>query len=373
MNWYQTQDATKSVRQVVLEIPPGLEAKSTFGMLFFGAKYLHLMTTPWTAGFFRLDGDPGPYILVRGDKAVTKFRGSPVRVAFSFYRMKAGGLCAIFVDVDCPEVRAKLNYPHVLFEMMYGLDTAEAKCLIQDAFSRDKLHLCFAEGDGPGEMSGGIYSGSAINAQYDIVIPLPVDCRAALKQEWENLLAYHASIPANRRDFQRSGQQMQLENPQTENPIVSRSVNKTPLPASPAADDCHDAAKTGNVSDVTQLLANGINIDATDGEGLTALSWAVARGHVAVVESLLAAGANKEHRSAFGFTPLIAAANLGHVDITRLLVEAGADQGAKDDMGGTARSHALRKGHMAVVAMLQAQTDPPGEASDKNKWWQVWK
>lgn len=208
---------------MVIEIPPGQEAKSKFGMLFFGAKYLHLMTAPWTTGFFRLDGDPGPYLMVRGDKAVSKLRGSPIRVAFSFYRMKAGGLCAIFVDADCPEVREKLTYPHVLFEMMYGLDTAEAKGQIQDAISRDSLHLCFAEGDGPGEMSGGIYSGSAINAEYDIVVPLPPDCRAALKQEWENLLKYHGSIPAGRKDFQQSGQQMQSENPQTENPILSRS------------------------------------------------------------------------------------------------------------------------------------------------------
>jgi hypothetical protein len=94
MNWYQAESTKTSVRQVVVEIPPGHEKDSKFGMMFFGSKYLQLMTSVWVAGFFRMDGDPGPYVLVRGDGAASQLRGSPLRIAFSFYRMRAGGLMA---------------------------------------------------------------------------------------------------------------------------------------------------------------------------------------------------------------------------------------------------------------------------------------
>lgn len=224
MNWYQAESTTKSVRQVVVEIPPGHETDSKFGMMFFGSKYLLLMRSTWIAGFFRMDGDPGPYMMVRGDNAAGKLRGSPLRVAFSFYRMRAGGLTAIFVEADSPTVRQRINTPQVLFECFYGLDQDDTKSLIRDAFSKETLHLCFAEGDGPGEMSGGIYSGGAINAQHDVVASLPAECRAALKQEWDSLLSYHTSVPAGRRSYEDSARQMQAENPVTESTILPRSV-----------------------------------------------------------------------------------------------------------------------------------------------------
>lgn len=227
MNWYQVENAKKSVRQVVVEIPPGHEKDSKFGMMFFGSKYLQLMTSVWIAGFFRMDGDPGPYLLIRGDGAAGQLRGSPLRVAFSFYRMRAGGLMAIFVEADSPTVRQRLKRLQLLFETFYGLDQEDTKGMIRDAVTRDALHLCFAEGDGPGEFSGGIFSGGSINAAYDVVVPLPSDCRAALKREWEGLLGYHSSVPAGRRSFEDSGRQMQAENPATENTILPRSAVST--------------------------------------------------------------------------------------------------------------------------------------------------
>jgi hypothetical protein len=224
MEWYQVERTEKSVKQVVVEIPSGQEKDSIFGMLLFGAKFRHLMKSTWITGFFRLDGDPGPYLLVRGDDAARKLRGSPLLVAFTFYKMRSGGLMAIFVEADSPTVRGQIKAPHVLFEMIYGLDQDEIKSLFRDAFSRETLHLCFAEGDGPGESSGGIYSSGSINAQHDVVVSLPADCRAALKKEWDSLLTYHTSIPAGRRSFEDSARQMEAENPAAENPVLPRSA-----------------------------------------------------------------------------------------------------------------------------------------------------
>jgi len=135
---------------------------------------------------------------------------------------------AIFVEADSPTVRQRINAPHVLFEMFYGLDQNDTKVLIRDAFRRDTLHICFAEGDGPGQMSGGIYSGGAINAQHDVVVALPADCRATLLQEWDGLLSYHASVPAGRRSFADSARQMQAENPATDNTVLPRPARSTP-------------------------------------------------------------------------------------------------------------------------------------------------
>ena len=223
VSWYRTESAAKSVRQVVIEIPPGLDMNSKFGMILLGVIYRDLMMNTWGLGFFRLDSDRGPFLMVRGDRVVNELRNCPMKVAFCFYRMKAGGLVAVYAYADCPAVAQRLTDRIVLFEMVYGCDQNDTRQLILDAISRDALHICFAEGDGPGKMSGGAFISSAIRAQYDVVIPLPPECRAALKEELAALLNYHSSLLANLRDFQRSGQQMWAENPQGVDPILPRS------------------------------------------------------------------------------------------------------------------------------------------------------
>lgn len=240
MNWYQAESAKKSVRQVVIEIPPGLEKDSKFGMLFLAGKYLALKTNTWGAGFFRLDGEPGPFFMVRADKLVNKLRGCPMKAAFCFYRMDAGGLVTVYFHADCPAVAKHLTYPIVLFEVAHGCDQDDTKSRIRDAISRDTLHICFADGDGVG-----------INAQYDVVVPLPSECRAILKQELEAIFSYHSSVPSNRRDFERSGQQMWAENPQGDNPILARQSASS---GSPAAMPNDETAYRKQLAEIERLL-----------------------------------------------------------------------------------------------------------------------
>lgn len=228
MNYYLAESAAKHVHQVVIELPKGSEQESKFGMMFFSGKFLPFMMTAWTTGFFRMDSDPGPFLMIRGDNVASKLRGSSMKVAFCFYQMTAGALVTVYVHADCPEVAKNLKYPIVLFEMAYGCDQEDTRNLIRDAFSSEHLHLCFAEGDGPGEMVGGAFCGSSVDAQYDIIVPLSSECRKVLNQELDAALKYHASLPANRRDFQQSGQQMYAENPQTESPILPRPQSTNP-------------------------------------------------------------------------------------------------------------------------------------------------
>jgi len=137
--------------------------------------------------------------------------------------MKAGGLIAVFVDFPKLNIADAPSAPFVLFEMIRGIDMEDERQRINDAINRPRLHICIAEGDGPGEdLPGGGWSGAAINASYDVLTDVNAQCCEALKREWKSLLEYHMSL-GDRRDFQASIQQMQSENPLTRNPIVDRS------------------------------------------------------------------------------------------------------------------------------------------------------
>ncbi len=235
MNWYTAEDKAKSVREVVLEVTQAHPVESKFGMLMLGTKYHMLQANVWVTGFFRLDSDPGPYLMLRADGHAGRLKNQPFRVAFCFYRMKAGGLVAVFVDFPKLKLAGVPSAPYVLFEMIRGIDMDDERQRISDAINRPQLHMCFAEGDGPGEnLPGGGWFGSAINASYDVLTDIDAQCREALNREWKSLLDYHQSV-GGRRDFQASIQQMQSENPLTHNPIVDRSKASANVPAASVA------------------------------------------------------------------------------------------------------------------------------------------
>jgi hypothetical protein len=246
MKWYRAESTQKHVTQIVLcGSSAEQQAKSRFGILCLTTKFMPLLSNEWVTGFFYLDSDPGPFLLVRGDRVVSHLRGSPVTAAFCFYRMRAGGLVTMYVHVDCPAIAQRLTHPIVLFEIAYGLDAENKgnKEMIERAIERDSLHLCFAEGSGTGEhMAGGGFSSSGINAQYDVILPMPPECRAALKKEYDAILSYHSAVPASSRGYNASVQQMWAENPQGVNPILVGppsqaadvvGVTKTNTPAPP--------------------------------------------------------------------------------------------------------------------------------------------
>ena len=229
MNWYYANSEQKHVRQVVLQATAENEVGRKFGTLLLSAKFLSLQTSVWATGFFYLDSDPGPFLMVRGDKVASKLTGSPVTAAICFYRMKAGGLVTIYVHVDCPAVAKMLTDPIVLFENSYGLDYENRgmKEIIERAISNEALHLCFTEGDGPAKVfpDGRGFESKGIESKFDVVIPLSHECRAILKKEYESLLSYHQNIPSSVKNYNQSVQQMWAENPQGSNPILPRPVS----------------------------------------------------------------------------------------------------------------------------------------------------
>lgn len=76
------------------------------------------------------------------------------------------------------------------------------------------------------------------------------------------------------------------------------------------------------------------NIDAKDGHGWTALSWATRTGHEAIVEILLDKGATVDAADEKCRTPLLLATENGHEACVKLLLDNGANVNA-NSFGGT--------------------------------------
>jgi ankyrin repeat protein len=86
-----------------------------------------------------------------------------------------------------------------------------------------------------------------------------------------------------------------------------------------------DAIKRDNVQIVLDLLGRGVDVNALDRHGQTALMLAAHAGHREVVEILIAHRANLNITAKFGLSALMLAVVAEHAEVARLLVKAGAD------------------------------------------------
>ncbi len=84
------------------------------------------------------------------------------------------------------------------------------------------------------------------------------------------------------------------------------------------------ATSNGNLGQLNQLKVKGIEIDAIDDKGCTALIHAAGKGHRAVASYLIQNKANVEHRSTNGSTPLSSAIISNSRTLVGLLLKHGA-------------------------------------------------
>ncbi|MBT4623275.1 MAG: hypothetical protein HOB97_04405 [Verrucomicrobia bacterium] len=87
-------------------------------------------------------------------------------------------------------------------------------------------------------------------------------------------------------------------------PVEPVAKKNKPTEWKAASGENWDAATRGNTKLIKRLLADGMDVDVTDKEGLTALYRAAHNDQKETVSLLLSNGANVNIRDKFGNTPL---------------------------------------------------------------------
>jgi ankyrin repeat protein len=114
-----------------------------------------------------------------------------------------------------------------------------------------------------------------------------------------------------------------------------------------------EAAMRGDREAVRSLLKEGGDVNAAQGDGMTALHWAATKNDVEMAEMLLYAGANVKASSRLGaYTPLYLAAKNGNAPMIATLVAGGADVKATTTNGTTPLMVAAASGSAEAVKTL---------------------
>ncbi len=117
-----------------------------------------------------------------------------------------------------------------------------------------------------------------------------------------------------------------------------------------------EAAMLKNSAAVRDLLKQGADVNAAQGDGTTALHWAASHGDLELSKMLLVAGANIRATTRInGYTPLFLAAREGNAAVVAALLDAGADPKAVSVTGSTPLMLASGAGSVnAVQRLLEA-------------------
>ena len=115
-----------------------------------------------------------------------------------------------------------------------------------------------------------------------------------------------------------------------------------------------DALENGRRDAALELLAQGADVNAAQGDGTTPLHWAAYQLDTDLVQRLIATGASANTANRYGATPLGEAAKAANVEIVSLLLKSGAEVDAANADGETALMLAARTGNTAVASALIA-------------------
>ena len=115
----------------------------------------------------------------------------------------------------------------------------------------------------------------------------------------------------------------------------------------------HQAARCGNIVEVSNFLRKGSHVDEMDKENNTALMYACHNNHFEIAAILIANGANTNHVNKHRFTPLIVAAWKGHVELVTLLLMHNANVNAVTAHNDTALHFASECGFPMVCLLLR--------------------
>lgn len=134
---------------------------------------------------------------------------------------------------------------------------------------------------------------------------------------------------------------------------LSAALSAAPEDAAPVA----GAAMRKDPAVVRALVKDGKDVNAAQGDGMTALHWAAMNGDADLTAVLLHAGANVRATTRLGgYTALHLAAQAGHAAVIGRLIAGGASAGAATSTGATSLMLASASGHVEAVRLLLEQT-----------------
>src|SRR5262245_9679871 len=139
--------------------------------------------------------------------------------------------------------------------------------------------------------------------------------------------------------------------------LLMSSILGAAASSSPVA----DSAMRGDRDGLRDLLKQGADVGAAQGDGMTALHWAAERGDAAMADMLVYAGANVSAVTRIGqYTPLQLASRSGSAAVVAALLKAGADPSVRSTTTGVTALHlAASSGNAEVVKLLlDAGADP---------------
>src|SRR5262249_10530822 len=118
-----------------------------------------------------------------------------------------------------------------------------------------------------------------------------------------------------------------------------------------------DAAEQGNITLVKSLLQQHADVNAAQGDGMTALHWAAMRDDATLAQILIGAKANLDPMTRLGnYTPLYLAAKNGNANVAEVLLKAGADGNQMSSTtGATVLMVAAGAGSARIVEALIAK------------------
>src|SRR5882672_8842832 len=137
-------------------------------------------------------------------------------------------------------------------------------------------------------------------------------------------------------------------------------------PAAAMADSpLADAIESGRRGAALEMIQEGADVNATQGDGTTALHWATYKLDGELVRALLAHGATPDPKNLFGSTPLSEAVTAGNAGLVETLLKAGADANAANGDGEPALMLATRAGSAAVARLL---IDHGADVNARESW-----
>jgi uncharacterized protein len=130
-----------------------------------------------------------------------------------------------------------------------------------------------------------------------------------------------------------------------------------------------DAAMAKDVTTVRALLKQGADVNAAQGDGMTALHWAASNGDLGLAQMLMYAGANLRATTRLnGYSPLFLASREGQSSVVEALLKAGAEADARSSTGSTPLMLAAASGNVeAVRLLLDARADPTAKETARGQ------